>query len=75
MTEIFDAAVAFVRRLPSERQDEIAASMLGLVEHDDVAEDIDPDHLAAIDEGLGQVERGEFASDDEVSAAFDRFGA
>ena len=31
------------------------------------------DELAAVDEALAQVERGEFASDAEVEAAFQRF--
>lgn len=71
MTKLLDDAVAVVRRLPSERQDEIAAAILGLAEDD--KRDIDPDHLAAIDEGLRQIERGEFASDDEVAAAYGLF--
>jgi len=32
-----------------------------------------PEELAAIDEALAQAERGEFASDAEVEAAFQRF--
>ncbi len=31
------------------------------------------EELAAIDEALAQVERGEFASDAEIEAAFQRF--
>lgn len=73
MTKLLDDAVAAVRRLPSERQDEIAASILDFAERDGMGEDIDLAHLAAIDEGLGQVERGEFAADDEVAGAFARF--
>lgn len=73
MTKLLDDAVAVVSALPSDRQDAIAAAMLDLVERDVQA--IDPEHLAAIDEGLAEVERGEFASDDEVAAAFRRFGA
>ena len=33
------------------------------------------DELAAIEEGLAEADRGEFASDDEVQALFKRFGA
>ncbi len=73
MTKLLDDAVAVVRRLPSERQNEIAAAILGLAEDDE--DEIDPDHRAAIDEGLTQIERGEYASDDEVAAAYRLFGA
>ena len=75
MTKLLDDAVAAVRRLSSERQDEIAASILGLAEHDEAAEAIDPEPLDAIEEGLAQIERGEFAGGDEVEAAFARFRA
>jgi hypothetical protein len=36
-------------------------------------EPIDPAHLAAVLEGLTQAKRREFATDDEVEAAFRRF--
>jgi hypothetical protein len=36
-------------------------------------EPVDPAHLAAILEGLGQAQRREFASEAEVEAAFRRF--
>lgn len=75
MTKLLDDAVAVVRQLSSDRQNEIAVAILGLANHDDVSEDIDPNHLVAIEEGLAQIERGEFASDDEVAAAFRRFGS
>jgi len=37
------------------------------------AEPVDPAHLAALLEGLAQAKRREFATDDEVEAAFRRF--
>lgn len=36
-------------------------------------EAIDPVHLTAVVEGLAQAERRQFASEDEVEAAFRRF--
>jgi hypothetical protein len=36
-------------------------------------EKIDPAHLPAVLEGLAQAKRREFATDDEVEAAFRRF--
>jgi hypothetical protein len=47
--------------------------MLGLSGHEDEPEEVDPAHLKAVLEGLGQAERRQFATDAEVEAAFHRF--
>jgi predicted transcriptional regulator len=39
----------------------------------DWLDELGPEDRAAVEEGLAQAERGEFASDDEVNGAFDRF--
>jgi hypothetical protein len=46
--------------------------MLNLADQGE-AEDIDPEHLPAVLDGLAQAERREFAGDSEVEAAFRRF--
>ena len=75
MTKLLDQALEAVRRLPAESQDEIARLLLHLAQGDDEPEEIDPAHLPAVLEGLEQVRRGEFASDEEVEAAFRSFEA
>ncbi len=75
MTKILEDAVAAVRKLPSESQDEIARVMLLLASNDGEPEEIDPTHLSAVLEGLKQAARGQFASDAEIEAAFRRFDA
>lgn len=74
MTKMLDVAIAAVRRLPPDQQDAVASVVIGLVDPVEHPESVEPAHLAAIAEGLAQVERGDFASDDEVEAAFRRFG-
>lgn len=49
-------------------------AMLHLVHDDREPESIDPAHLAGVLEGLDQARRREFATDEEVEAAFRRFG-
>jgi predicted transcriptional regulator len=73
MTELLEKAVEAVRRLAPEAQDNIARVMLSLAGQEEEPEPIDPNDLSAILEGLAQAERGEFASDTEVEAAFRRF--
>jgi predicted transcriptional regulator len=73
MTKLLEAALEAVRRLPPKSRDEIARAMLHLAVGDGTSEPVAPAHLAAVIEGLAQAERGEFASDSEVEAAFRRF--
>ena len=73
MTKLFDKALEAVRRLPPSSQDEIARAMLTLSGTPEEAEEVDAAHLPAILEGLAQAKRGEFATDDEIEAAFRRF--
>jgi predicted transcriptional regulator len=71
MTELLDQALETLHRLPPERQDYIARAILALAD-DGEPEEFDPRDLPAVLEGLAQVERGEFASDEEVQALFRR---
>ncbi len=71
MTKLLDKALETVRGLPPASQDEIARAMLSLARMDEgEPEEIDPDHLPDVLEGLAEASRGEFASDEEVAAAF-----
>ena len=72
MTDLMEKALAAISRWPAPRQDEAAELLLALdrLGSTYVASD---DELAAIDEALAQGERGEFATDAQVEAAFARF--
>lgn len=73
MTKLLEKALETVRRLPPDSQDEIALAMLTLTGNEGEPEAIDAAHLPAVLEGLAQARRRQFASDDEVEAAFRRF--
>jgi hypothetical protein len=73
MTKLLEIAVEAVRKLSAQEQDEIARAMLLLAEQDEDPEPVEPAHLSAVLEGLAQAKRREFASDEEVEAAFRRF--
>ena len=73
MTKLLEQAIEAVRRLPADAQDDIARTILHLTGSEVGAESVDPAHLAAVLEGLAQAKRREFATDDEVEAAFRRF--
>jgi predicted transcriptional regulator len=67
MTDLLHDAVEALQRLPPERQDYITRVILALAD-DGEPEEIDPRDLSAVSDGLAQIERGEFASDEEVQA-------
>jgi DNA-binding TFAR19-related protein (PDSD5 family) len=73
MTKLLEKALEAVRRLPPDSQDEIARAMLQLATHGGESEPVDPAHLAAVLQGLEQAGRRQFASDEEIEAAFRRF--
>lgn len=73
MTKLLQELIERARRLPDDRQDYVAHALLGLLDDSLEPEVTNPDHVVAIREGLAQVRRGEFASDEEVEAALRRF--
>jgi predicted transcriptional regulator len=73
MTKLLEQALEAVSRLSPDSQDEIARAMLRLAGLDAEPEEVDAAHLPAVLEGLAQADRGEFASDADVEAAFRRF--
>jgi hypothetical protein len=72
-TPTIDDAVDALRKLPQERQQELAGYILQLATDDGSPEDIAPDHLPSVLEGLEQAKHGQFASPERVAAAFRRF--
>jgi hypothetical protein len=73
MTKLLERALAAVRRLPANTQDEIARAMLVLAGDEAGLEPIDPAHLPDVLESLAQARRRQFATDGEVEATFRRF--
>lgn len=71
MTDLLHDALEALQRLPPERQDYITRAILALAD-DGEPEEIDPRDLSAVFDGLAQIERGEFASAEEVQALLRR---
>lgn len=75
MTKLLDKAIETVRHLPPERQDAIAREILLLADgNNEEEEDIDPADLDAVLQSLADADAGRFATDEEIEAAFRRFG-
>ena len=75
MTELLERAVEAARKLPADRQDEIARLILDLADGADegfIA--LTPEEAASFDESFAQAARGEFASDERVRAIWAKHG-
>ena len=70
MTTLLDRAVKAARRLPPERQDEIARLVLQLAGNEGPPIALTPEKRAAILASQAAAARDEFATDDEVRAAW-----
>lgn len=69
MSTIVDKAVAALRKLPEDRQTEIAEVVLAAAETPEILTSAEK---VALEDGLADANAGRFASDAEVKTAFDR---
>ncbi len=67
-----EKAVAALRSLPPERQEELAAAVIAVASAP--SRPYSPEENAAIDEGLADAEAGRFVDDAELRRTLDRFG-
>jgi predicted transcriptional regulator len=75
MIKELEKAVEEIRKL-SEPDQALAADLLfAIVARRSEGEELDEETIAAINEGLAQADRGEFASDEEMAEFFRRRGA
>ena len=68
MTDLLKQAFDQVRNLPIAEQDRIALSLLELVAADHPPEKIPSEHYDDVIVGLGQLNRGEFVSEEAVES-------
>ena len=73
MPVTIEQAIEALRNLSPARQEEVAGYICHLAADDREPEDIEAAHLPGVLEGLAQLGRGEFASTNEVEAAFRSF--
>jgi predicted transcriptional regulator len=74
MIKLLEEAIAKVLRLPEADQEEAAQILLWALEKHDAPVPLDDESVAAIDEGIAQAGRGEFASAEEIAGLWKRHG-
>ncbi|MCB9947254.1 MAG: hypothetical protein H6842_05415 [Rhodospirillaceae bacterium] len=67
-----DKALEAVRKLPLERQEEIAAVIETAVQ--EPAYTLTPDQVRELEDAIKEADAGHFATDEEVQNLFARFG-
>jgi predicted transcriptional regulator len=71
MTKLLEQAIETARRLPADDQDDIARAIIELTGIGDAGQvTLTPDERAAIENSKAAAARGEFATDEEVSAVW-----
>jgi predicted transcriptional regulator len=74
MTRVLEDAIEKVRKLPEDRQAYIAEVLEQIAAAGSDRFTVPEDHRVAVLEGLEQAERGEFMSDDEMTALWRKCG-
>ena len=74
MTKLLEEAIEKVRQLPEADQDEAAEMLLSVASKKNEPVQLDDETRAAILEGREQARRGEFVSDEDMAAFFQRHG-
>ncbi len=74
MTKLLEEAVQKLSQLPKGRQDELAQMLIDVAASDLSPYKLTAEEIQQIEEAMGQAERGEFASDEEVAGMWKRFG-
>ena len=74
MIKVLEEAIEKVKKLPEDRQVYVAEVLEQIAAAGSDVSDVPDEHRAALLEGLGHAERGEFASDEEMAALWWKCG-
>ena len=74
MTKLLEEAIKKVRELPAADQDDAAAMLMSVASKGAELVQLDDETRGAIREGRNQARRGEFVSDKDMAAFFQRHG-
>jgi len=71
--EQIEAILERVRTWPEDRLEDVAKVLLEMEAANEHVAELTAEDWADLEQGLAEADRGEFASDEEVKALFDRF--
>jgi hypothetical protein len=74
MTKMMREAIAALRELPEDRQEVLARAILDFASDDEEVYHLTDEERSEVRAGLAEIERGEIASEREVSTVHKRIG-
>src|SRR5262245_49654819 len=74
MTKTVQQAIEALKNLPEDRQETVARAILDYASHDDGVYHLTDEEREEVRDGLAEVKRRDFATDDEVSGLYRRIG-
>jgi hypothetical protein len=74
MTKMLERGIEAVRSLSADCQDMAGEILLGLAGKAPYEYELTPDQLDDVKTAIGQADRGEFATDQEMAAVWKKFG-
>ena len=72
MNKLLEEAIKEIRKLPEPEQDEAAELLFAWAEKAKGPYQLNEEELAAVEQGLAEMRRGEFATDEEIAEVFGR---
>jgi len=75
MIKVLEQAIEKVRKLPREQQEYAAEVLEQIAEAGEVVYVLSDEERRLVQEGLAELDRGEAATEAEVRAVFDKYGA
>jgi predicted transcriptional regulator len=73
MTKLLEMAIEAVSQLSPEEQDEVARAIFAFMDANSEPYVLSDSEREAIEEGLRQADRGEFATDEQIEAVFAKY--
>jgi predicted transcriptional regulator len=73
MIDVAEIVIRRVNELPDEDRNRILNALFSMLDDAEIPDDIHPDDLTAIEEGVRQADAGEFATEEEMNVLFTRF--
>ena len=74
MTASLEVAIERAKELPPEAQDELARLIFEFADTENIEIDLTEDEARSFDESIGQADRGEFASEEDMRAIWAKYG-
>ncbi len=75
MTKLLERAIAEIRKLPTERQDDAAGMILQMVEQEKAQYRLTSEQRADVERSIREADAGKFLDEEEIERLYKKYGA